>query len=62
MNFKRVILAGTALGLLASLNGCSTPMKSEVRKAETAADGNCRNAESVPCSTRTGIRFKAAPA
>ena len=34
MNFKRVILAGTVLGLLTSNVGCSTPVKSRA-KAET---------------------------
>ncbi len=36
MNFKPVVLAGTALGMVASLSGCSAPMKSNA-KAETAA-------------------------
>jgi FKBP-type peptidyl-prolyl cis-trans isomerase FkpA len=36
MNFKRVVLAGTALGMVASLSGCSAPLKSNA-KAETAS-------------------------
>jgi len=39
MNFKRVILAGTALGLLSCFSGCSAPMKllKSRAKAETTS-------------------------
>ena len=45
MNFKRCILAGTALGLLTFLSGCSTPMK--VLKSRAKADTNSVETDSV---------------
>ncbi len=38
MNLKRVILAGTVLGLLSLTNGCSTPIKSRFSKPRASAE------------------------
>lgn len=49
MNLKRVILAGTVLGLLTWTNGCSTPIKSRFSKprASTVTEtGSTNGAES----------------
>jgi FKBP-type peptidyl-prolyl cis-trans isomerase FkpA len=45
MNLKRVILAGTVLGLLTSTNGCSTPIKSRFSRPRASAETGSMNAD-----------------
>ena len=43
MKFKQVILAGTALGLMSSFTGCSTPIKPRAKAETTSMDTSASN-------------------
>lgn len=66
MNFKRVILAGTVLGLLTSIAGCSTPVKSrakaEILSTETSAStGPVLYTDRDSLQSGTGVMDEDAP-